>query len=359
MGSLWGVFVRSVLSAVSLSLVLSVAGSMAVPGLTANAVAGVQDVSSDKVLVQYLAHRDPRSTVRIGAWQALLSSAPDQAVAQFLASGYDYAVKLAAESKARNADFAKRVLDTYPAEFAPEVHAAAQFAVNSRNDADRERFAHGGFAAAQQRDSHVRDTQGQQAKALVEADRQYVRNLAANDPGTQVRVSASYAVRVGATDSDLVDFFATDWAFGARLDLESYRLQGADNDTRWRADIARLLVDAQAAEKAAREASGDLAEKARATAVLAWQTVGEHTGPARSAWADARDGAARQAANWAAIAEAASAATGPNWSAVVAPALSNKSDWAAEQDFATQQSQYWNSLLRQAIDGEQRVRTGS
>jgi len=54
--------------------------------------------------------------VRIGAWQALLSSAPDAAIAQFVASGYDYAVKLAAETKARNADFARRILDTYPAQ---------------------------------------------------------------------------------------------------------------------------------------------------------------------------------------------------------------------------------------------------
>jgi len=56
--------------------------------------------------------------VRIGAWQALLSSAPDAAIAQFVASGYDYAVKLAAETKARNADFARRILDTYPAQYA-------------------------------------------------------------------------------------------------------------------------------------------------------------------------------------------------------------------------------------------------
>ena len=41
------------------------------------------------------------------AWQALLSSDPDAAIAQFLTSGYDYAVRLSAERKARNADFAK------------------------------------------------------------------------------------------------------------------------------------------------------------------------------------------------------------------------------------------------------------
>ncbi|MGH3942006.1 MAG: hypothetical protein ACRDTG_25970 [Pseudonocardiaceae bacterium] len=297
-----------------------------------------QDVSSDKVWVQYLAKSDPRSTVRIAAWQALLSSAPDAAIEQFVAGGYDFAVMLAAERKARNADFARRVLATYLAEFAPEVHAAAQHAVNSRDDADREWFAHGGFATAQRRDRQFREAKGEQAKALVEADRVFVRNLAGNDPGEQVRVSASYAVRIGATDSDLVDFFATDWAFGARLDLEAYRLRAADNDTRWRASLASLLVDAQAAEKAAWEASTDVAEKAKAIAIRAWQAVGEQTGPARSAWSQAQEFAAQQVANWAAVVEAASAASGPNWSAIVDPAMSNRSHWTDEENFTAAQS---------------------
>ncbi|WP_370945091.1 hypothetical protein AB5J62_39230 [Amycolatopsis sp. cg5] len=347
---------RIVLSAVCLSLVCTGIGVVAVPpAVLAATGVSVQEDSPDKIFVQYLARRDPRSTVRIGAWQALLSSAPDAAIAQFLDTGYDYAVNLAAQRKTRNADFAKRVLATFTAEFSPEVHAAAQYAVNSRDDADRERFANGGFAAARQRDSAFRVAQGQQAQALVEADRAFVRQLAVNDPGAQVRVSASYAVRAGATDADIVDFYASGWAFGARLDLETFRQTAADNDMRWRATLTRLIVEAQAAEKAAQDASEEAKEQAKAAAVRAWQAVGKQTEPGRSSWSDAQDFTARQASTWAAIAEAARVATGPNWAAMVDPATANQSDWDGERAFAADQAKYWNAMLQQALDGEQRV----
>jgi hypothetical protein len=315
--------------------------------------------AADRVWVQYLAQRDPRSLVRIAAWQALLSSDPDAAIAQFLTSGYDYAVRLSAERKTRNADFAKRVLAAFTAEFAPEVHAAAQFAVNSRNDADRERFANGGFEAAKQRDAAARQAQGDQAEALSDADRAFVRDLAEHDPGAQVRVSAAYAVRAGATDDDLVEFFASGWVFGARLDLEAFRQASADDDARWRVTVAGLLADAAAAEEAAKNASAELAEQARANAVSAWQAVGRQAAPAESYWDGARRITDGQAANWAAVLAAANAATGPNWAAVAGPAGTAQADWTSERDFAVQQAAYWNSLLQQALDGEQRVRAGS
>ena len=66
-----------------------------------------------------------------------------------------------------------------------------------------------------------------------------------------------------------------------------------------------------------------------------------------------------QAANLAAVYAAASGATGPNWSAILQPAQAGQADWDAEREFAAQQAAYWNSLLQQALDGEQRVRTGA
>jgi hypothetical protein len=329
---------------------------VAVLAMWASPAIAVASAAGDRIWVQYLAKSDPRSPVRIAAWQALLSSAPDAAIAQFVESGYDYAVKLSAERKARNMDFAKRVLAAFTAEFAPEVHKAAAYAVNSRDDADRERFANGGFEAAKLRDAAAREALGEQAQALVEADRAFVRSLAANDPGAQVRVSAAYATRIGAGDGDLVDFFAAGWAFGARLDLETQRQLGADNDMRWRATLNRLVEEAAAAEKAAREASDEMAEQAKAAAVRAWQTVGEQTAPGRSYWSDAQRHAEQQAANWAAVYAAAVAAAGPNWAAIVTPAQSSQSSWDAERSAAAQQAQYWNDLLQQARDGEQRVR---
>lgn len=314
------------------------------------------DASADKDYVRYLAHRDPRSTVRIAAWQALLSSDPDTAVAEFIASGFGYAVRLSEQEKALDADFARRILETYPAEYAPAVHAAAQRAVDSRDDAERARFAHGGFEAAKRRDQRARQASGAQVKALRDSDRAYVRNLARNDPGAQVRVSASYATRVGATDDDVVEFFASGWALGARLDLEEYRRRTADADIRWRAEMVQLIAEAQNAEKAARQASGEIAKKARETAGRAWKTVGDHTGPARSQWSEAQQIAERQAESWAAVVAAASAAAGPNWGAILDPAKTNAAAWATERQDAAAQARYWDALLRQALDGESRMR---
>lgn len=353
--------VRALLCGACFTAVVSVLSPSA--ALAAGSAPGATVVAAtpaaDRVWVQYLAQRDPRSLVRIAAWQALLSSDPDAAITEFLASGYDYAVRLSAERKARNADFAKRVLAAFTAEFAPEVHAAAQFAVNSRNDADRELFANGGFEAAKQRDAAARQARGDQAKALSDADRAFVRDVAERDPGEQVRVSAAYAVRAGATDNDLVEFFASGWAFGARLDLESFRQRSADDDARWRVTVAGLLADAGAAEEAAKNASAEMAEQARANAVGAWQAVGRQTAPALSYWDEAGRITDAQAANWAAVVAAANTATGPNWAAAAGPAGAAEADWTAERDFAVQQAAYWTSLLQQALDGEQRVRAGS
>ncbi|GLY35668.1 hypothetical protein Amsp01_016920 [Amycolatopsis sp. NBRC 101858] len=346
---LCGACFTAIVSVLTPSVALAADG---VPGATAVAATP----AADRVWVQYLAQRDPRSLVRIAAWQALLSSDPDAAIAQFLTSGYDYAVRLSAERKARNADFAKRVLATFTADFAPEVHAAAQFAVNSRNDADRERFANGGFEAAKQRDAAARQARGDQAAALSAADRAFVTDLAGHDPGAQVRVSAAYAVRTGASDDDLVEFFTSGWAFGARLDLEAFRQASADDDARWRVTVTGLLADAAAAEEAAKNASAELA---RANAVSAWQAVGRQAAPAESYWDGARRITDDQAANWAAVLAAANSATGPNWAAMTGPAGTAQADWTAERDFAVQQAAYWNSLLQQALDGEQRVRAGS
>lgn len=101
-----------------------------------------------------------------------------------------------------------------------------------------------------------------------------------------------------------------------------------------------------------------MARKAKETAARAWQAVGDHTGPARSQWDKAQQLAERQAENWAAVVAAARAATGPNWAAVLEPAKANTAAWAAERDDAIAQAHHWDALLKQALDGEQRMRTG-
>jgi hypothetical protein len=187
---------------------------------------------------------------------------------------------------------------------------------------------------------------------LVQADRDFVAVLRDSDPGAQVRVGAGYALRTGATDADLVEFFAYGWNSSARLDLELHQAAIADSDVRWRATINRLVIDAQAAEKAAREAQGEAAAAARAAAATAWRKVGDDTTPARSAWQQAEDVAAAQAASWQAIALAAAGAESVNWESIAKSSVATEAAWNTERETAAEQARYWNALLGQARAAE-------
>ncbi len=319
--------------------------------LAVGASAAVDRAASDRAFVRFIATRHPQGTVRAAAWLALTSSTPDAAVARFLGSGYEAARARAAARNAQNMDFAKRILATHTAEYSPEVHAAAKRAVNG-SDADREIFARTGYAQAAERDRQVREADGRHAAALVQADRDYVAVLRDSDPGPQVRVSAGWALRAGATDADLVEFFAYGWAGGARLDLEMHQSAIADADVRWRATINRLVVEAQAAERAAREAQGEAAAAARAAAAASWREVGTEVAKPRSAWSQAEEVAARQAATWQAIALAAAGAESVNWESIAESSVTTGAAWNTERDTAAEQARYWQGLLDQARAAE-------
>jgi hypothetical protein len=316
--------------------------------LAVGASAAVDRAASDRAFVRFIATRHPQGTVRAAAWLALTSSTPDAAVAQFLGSGYEAARVRAAARNAQNLDFAKRILATHTAEYSPEVHAAAKRAVNGSN-ADRELFARTGYAQAAERDRQVREADGRHAAALVQADRDYVAVLRDSDPGAQVRVSAGWALRAGSTDADLVEFFAHGWASGARLDLEMHQSAIADSDVRWRATINRLVIDAQAAEQAARDTQ---TAAARAAAAAAWRKVGDDATRPRSAWEQAEDVAARQAATWQAIALAAAGAESVNWESIAESSVATEAAWNTERDTAAEQARYWQGLLEQARAAE-------
>ncbi|MEQ0558617.1 hypothetical protein ABJI51_06020 [Amycolatopsis sp. NEAU-NG30] len=341
-------------------VVTTIAGLCEIPGAAASTsdypviTAAADPAATARKLVRRLAGKDPRAAVRADAWVAWADES-DGAVFDFLDHGLAEAEQRAAETAAVDADFCRRILATYTAAYAPEVNAAAQRALLG-TDSDRELFVRQGFAAAEQRDRLARDADGRQQAALAEADRQYVRTLATHDPGAQVRAAAAWATRPGATDADIVEFFAYGWATGAELDLEAHRLRDAEHEARWLATVRRLLLEAQAAEQAALDAAGEAAAQLREAAARAWQRVGEQTAAPRVAWADAERAAREQAANWAAVAAAARAATGPNWQAVRDAADPVLTSWAAEQDWAAGQAVFWNDLLARAVDGETRMR---
>ncbi|WP_250008180.1 hypothetical protein [Actinoplanes sp. M2I2] len=302
---------------------------------------------------------DPRSSVRAAAWGALVSNDVEAAVARFVASGFAFAKLRAAQNDARNTDFARRVLATHTAEFAPEVHAAAQFALTSRFAADREAFARTGYAAAKARDRQAREATGEQAAALEQFDRDFVGSLRDTDPGEQVRAAATFALRPAATDADLVEFFAYEWANAAALDLEAFRIRVTDEDMRWRAGVARLLSTARDAETAALATAGEAAGQARALAARAWGDVSAQTGSPRVVWGQAQAVAEEQAANWRRVAGAAGAATGPNWNVVLGTAGATAESWAAEREQAAEQAAYWSGLFSEALAGEQRMTGGA
>jgi hypothetical protein len=316
--------------------------------------AAADPAATARKLVRRLAGKDPRAAVRADAWVAWADE-NDDVVYEFLDFGLAAAEQRAAETASADADFCRRGLLTYTATYAPEVHAAAQRALLG-TDSERELFVRSGFAAAEQRDRLAREADGEQEQAIVEADRQFVRTLAAHDPGAQVRAAAAWATRPDATDADVVEFFAYGWATGAELDLEAHRLRDAEQEARWLATVRRLVVDAQEAEQAALDAADEVAVQLRDAAARAWQRVGDQTGAPRTAWADAGQIARDQAANWAAVAAAAQAATGPNWQAVRDAADPTRAAWAAEQDWAAEQAGFWTDLLAEAADGEARMR---
>jgi hypothetical protein len=327
-----------------------------VPVAPVPASAAVDQRSADWSRTRATASYDPRSSVRAAAWGALVSTNVDAAVARFVATGHAFAIARATQMDSRNTDFAQRVLATHTAEFAPEVHAAAQYAL-SGSRIDREAFARTGYAAAKARDRQAREAAGAQAAALEQADRDFVALLRDHDPGEQVRAAAAFALRPAATDADLVEFFAHDWRNAAALDLDAFRIRVGDEDMRWRAGVARLLTAARDAEAAALDTAGEAAEQARAAAARAFADVAAQTGPPPVVWAEAQQVAEAQAANWHRVAQAAGATTGPNWQVVAGSAGVTAESWATERQHADEQAAYWAGLLADALAGELRMTT--
>lgn len=325
------------------------------PATAVAVMASFDRAAADRRYVRNLAYYDPRSLVRTAAWSALTSNNVDATVARFLNSGLAFVVGRAQQLDARNADFAHRILATHTVQFAPEVHAAARYALDS-GPAALDTFARTGYAEAMQRDRTARDAAGAQAAALVQIDRDFVARLRDSDPGAQVRAAAGYAVRAGATDADLVEFFAYGWVAAASADLHAHQLQFANSDMVWHAAVMRLQADATAAEDAARAAVGEARIQARAAAARAWHAMGEQTRPAQTTWEAAERTAAGQASNWQLVAQAAADALGnPNWLPVADSAQATEQQWTLARDNAADRAAYWTALYQLALTGEQNM----
>lgn len=305
--------------------------------------------------VTQMAKTHPAAEVRTSAWNALRSSRGDEALLEWLApgGGFDYAKQRARDTRARNKAFCERVVATHTVGFSPEVRAAAARALKG-SVADQAAFVKTGYADAQQRDRAARQATEQQRLEVAAKDRDFVRTLGEHDPGEQVRVAAQWALRPGATDADVAEFFGYGWATGAVLDLEAYRTRVADAETMRHHALTLLIREATAAEAAVKDAAD--AAKARAEAERAWRAVSEHADAAQRAWLAEQAAAAAQAENWRAVALLSQQSAEELWKAISGAAGTHQGAWAGEQTGATEAAAFWKAMFERAQDGENRAR---
>ncbi|KNB49503.1 hypothetical protein [Streptomyces caatingaensis] len=293
--------------------------------------------------------------IRSSAWLALRSSRGDAAIAEWLApgGGFQKALQRMRTTQSMNRAFCERVLRTHSAAFSPEVHAAAERAV-AGTPVDQAAFARSGYDAALKRDRAAREADGQRKAEVAAKDRDFVRSIAENDPGEQVRVAARWALRPGAGDADVAEFFGYGWATGATLDLEGYRMRVADAEVARHHTLSRLLEKATAAEEALKSAADEV--EARAEAERAWGEVADHADAARKAWLAERDTAMAQAENWRNIAQASKDSADRLWKNIGDSAAANHDSWAGEQTEAAGTAVFWKDMFDRAQESENRVK---
>ncbi|MEU4157707.1 hypothetical protein [Actinoplanes sp. NPDC026670] len=287
--------------------------------------------------------------VRSTAWTALLEEDVAAGILRFFQSEWEYAESLAADVSARNNDFVKYLVDTCVPAYSPEVCAAASDMLYATAE-EQGAFVSDGYRAARERDKRVRDQTGAQAAALVAGDRAYVAHLRDTDPGAQVRLAARWALRDGADDGDLVEFFSHGWAYSAGLDVRAHRSAIAALELPWRSAVANLTIAAQDAEKKARDSAGQAKIEAEAAAARAWGGVAQNAGPARTAWQNAEREALARAEQWRQIAVAAAAAESANWKPILKADISGQ--WTAYARTAREQAAYWTGKYNDALAAE-------
>lgn len=305
--------------------------------------------------VRYYALNHPAAEVRTSAWNALRHVRGDEAIAEWLApgGGFDYAKKRAKDTRSSNKAFIERVIRTHPMSYSPQVRTAAERALKG-SAAEQAAFVKTGYAQAQERDRATREQDAQHKLEISAREREFVQSRAELDPGEQVRVAAQWALRAGATDVDVEEFYGYGWATGGVLDLEAYRTRIADADVVRHYTLTRLINEAAEAEKALQGASD--AAKARAEAEKAWKAVADHAAAAELAWRAEQAAAKAQAENWADIAKAAKDNADGIWKNIADPAAVNQNSWADEQQNAADAATFWKDAFTKAQDGENRVK---
>ncbi|TDB81572.1 hypothetical protein [Micromonospora sp. KC721] len=306
-------------------------------------------------LATHLAVASPYGAVRAAALTALNSPRGEIAVKEFIPAGWCQATTRAEQDAAMNDHIIARVLATHAYETSPWVWSAAN-AAKTASAAEKEYFVRFGLEEARAADQRARDEDGAHAAALRQYDRDYVATLRDTAQGEQVRLAAAWALRPGATDSDIVEFYTYAWARFGKLDVERFQLTTADQEMRWFAAVDRLKQSALEAQAAAETASGEAQKALQQQAADAWGQVAAGAAPSASGWLAAKQTADAQARQWAAVYQLALRQSGPNWKAMTKPARANRDSWERDARNARDRAAYWQQVVTDALAAEEHIR---
>jgi hypothetical protein len=304
-----------------------------------------------RALTTHLAVASPYGAVRSAALTALRAPRGDIAVQEFIPHGWCQATDRAEQDAAMNEHIIARVLATHSYATSPWVYSAAE-AASTASAAEKEYFVRSGLEEARAADQRARDEDGAYQRALAGFDRLYVAQMRDTAQGKQVKIAAAYALRDGASDSDIVEFYTYAWARSGKLDLERFQLTIAEQERRWLVAMDELMRTALIAQAAAQESSAKAQEAADA-----WASVADGAESSANGWLAAKQAADAQAAQWSAIYQLAlNPQGGLNWRAMAKPARANRDSWERDSRNARDRVAYWQKILEDARVAEEAVR---
>jgi hypothetical protein len=310
-----------------------------------------EQAAAEKFFVQWLMLNDSYEAVRSAARSAFLGGTA--AITKFLAfgGGWDAARTRGETALARNISWTERTVRSHLPQYYPRVNAAGRRALEDGSEKAVNEFVKTGYATNLDLDKQGIADDKLRADLILQDDRNFVVMLSEADPGEQVRAWATRAVEPG-TDAAIAEFLNYGWTSAAGLDVQTFHRQCADADRKWLATSNGLVVDAQAAEAAARGLEGEAKKQKLAAAARLWAQVGAQTGPPRLAWAEAEQFAVRLAETWLEVTATAAASTNPNWQTIAGTSQGTRDRWLAEQRHAAEQAKHWLALLEKAVKAE-------
>jgi len=300
--------------------------------------------------VRRIADLDPRWEVQTAAWSALVSDVPSAARLFLIipGGGYDLARIRASKNAARNDLLISRAIATSTPATSPFVHLTAVRASHGTL-AEKDRYVRTGLKEAQ--DLDAKHSPVEAARQQAQLDREYVADLAVNASGPWVQAAARRATQLG-TDADIAEFFKYSWASSADCDLQAYRMDLTEQELHYRNELDNLIVAAEVAQLAIKDAADAAKVKATEDARSAWHKAADVAAATQATWLASQQLATNQARMWASVHDfAVNAATPQDWPAIATRATATSDAWTGELAWAQEQQRQWAELAEAARAG--------